>query len=129
VLFDPMREASGPGLENYFLTEEHLALEDRFPYNVSPLAFLEYDEDRIVERIRELGWRKPEDTDPNSTNCLLNAFANSIHRERFNYNPYAFELAKLVREGYMDRLEAISRLEKEEDPEMIRFVRERLELD
>ena len=129
VLLDPMREAAGPDIENYFLTEEHFAREERFPYNVSPLAFLDYDEDRIVSEIRTLGWRKPEDTDPNSSNCLLNAFANMIHKGQFNFHPYAFELAKLVREGYMDRAEALSRLETAEMPEIVKLVRERLDLE
>jgi len=129
VLLDPMRGAAGPEIENYFLTEDHLAREERFPYNVSPLAFLDYDEDRIISEIRALGWRKPEDTDPNSTNCLLNAFANMTHMGQFNFHPYAFELAKLVREGYMDRAEALSRIATAEIPEIVQRVRERLELD
>jgi hypothetical protein len=124
-----MYEAAGAGLENYFLTEEHFAMEDRFPHNISPLAFLEYDEGAIHEKIRKLGWEKPTDTDPNSTNCLLNSFANKIHIDTFGYNPYAFELAKLVREGYMDRDEAIERLEKDQDPDMVAMVEKRLEID
>jgi tRNA(Ile)-lysidine synthase TilS/MesJ len=127
ALFDPMRTAGGEGVENYFLTEEHFAMEDRFPHNISPLAFLRYDEVRIHEKIRGLGWEKPKDTDPNSTNCLLNAFANKIHIDRFGYNPYAFELAKLVREGYMERREAIERLEKAQDADMVAYVEKRLE--
>ncbi len=129
VLFEPMLAASGPGLENYFLTEEHLAMEDRFPYNVSPLAFLDYDEDHIVDRIKELGWSKPDDTDPNSTNCLLNAYANMIHKKTFRFHPYAFELAKLVREGYMDREEALNRLETPEQEGIVEFVRKRLDFE
>jgi tRNA(Ile)-lysidine synthase TilS/MesJ len=129
ALFDPMYEATGSGLENYFLTEEHFTMEERFPYNISPLAFLPYDEDRIYETIGKLGWEKPTDTDPNSTNCLLNAFANKIHMDSLGYNPYAFELAKLVREKRMDRDEAIERLEKEQNEDMIAYVKRRLEID
>lgn len=129
VLLEPMREAAGPAIENYFLTEDHFARADAFPYNASPLAFLDYDEDRIVEEIGALGWRKPEDTDPNSTNCLLNAFGNKVHKGRFNFHPYAYELAKLVREGYMDREKALERLETPELPEIVARVRERLGLD
>ena len=128
VLLDPMRNASGPGIENYFLTEKHFEMTDRFPYNISPLAFLEYDEEYIIGKIVELGWQKPDDTDLNSTNCLLNTFANKIHRDRFNFNPYAFELAKLVREGYMERDEAIERLESVEDPNILEQVRNRLDI-
>ncbi len=127
ALFDPMHEAGGSGVENYFLTEEHFAMEDRFPHNISPLAFLKYDEDKIHEEIKKLGWERPTDTDPNSSNCLLNAFANKIHMDRFGYNPYAFELAKLVREGYMERDEAIERLDKGHNDDMIAYVEKRLE--
>jgi tRNA(Ile)-lysidine synthase TilS/MesJ len=129
VLLEPMREAAGPAIDNYFLTEEHFSREDSFPYNISPLAFLDYDEERIVEEIRGLGWRKPEDTDPNSTNCLLNAFANAVHKGQFNFHPYAFELAKLVREGYMERDDALARLDTPEMPEIIKRVRSRLGFD
>ena len=129
ALLEPMREAAGPEIENYFLTEAHFASADRFPYNVSPLAFLDYDEGRIIEEIKALGWRKPEDTDPNSTNCLLNAFANEIHRKAWSFHPYAFELAKLVREGYMERLEALSRLETAEMSEIVARVRSRLGIE
>jgi len=128
ALYEPMLEAAGPEIDNYFLTEAHFRMKERFPYNVSPLAFLEYNEDLILEEIQKMGWRKPDDTDPNSTNCLLNAFANRIHRAEFNFHPYAFELGKLVREGYMDRDEAIERLEAEENGKIIEAVAKRLDL-
>jgi len=129
VLLGPMEEAAGPEIHNYFLTEDHMSGEKAFPYNISPLAFIDYDEFDIMKKIDKLGWKKPEDTDPNSTNCLLNAYANKIHRERFGFNPYAFELAKLVREGCLDRNEAIRRLETVEDPRIIETVEKRLSAD
>lgn len=129
ALLDPMREEAGAEIENYFLGELHFERADRFPYNVSPLAFLDYDEELIMEEISKLGWKKPDDTDPNSTNCLLNAFANTIHKNAWKFHPYAFELAKLVREGYLEREEALSRLETPELPEIVSLVRKRLGLD
>ena len=129
ALYKPMLEAAGPEIDNYFLTEKHFSMKERFPYNISPLAFLEYDETKMMERISELGWEKPEDTDPNSTNCLLNALGNKVHLEKFNFHPYAFELAGLVREGYMDRTEAIERLEEKENVKIIEDAKNRLEID
>lgn len=126
-LVGPMKEIVGSGIENYFLGEEHFALEDRFPHNVSPLAFLEYDEEGILVAIKRLGWRKPDDTDPNSTNCLLNALGIERHRERHGYHPYAFELAGLVRAGYLDRDEAIARLDERSATDVVEGVRSRLE--
>lgn len=123
----PMKEIAGDTIDNYFLTEEHFQMEDRFPYNVSPLAFLDYDEEVVMEEIRTMGWEKPDDTDPNSTNCLLNALGNKVHRDRFQFHPYAFELANLVRSGYMDREVALERLEEETDPKIVSAIMERLE--
>jgi len=127
VLLEPMEEAAGEEIINYFLTEEHFSQEERFPYNISPLAFLDYNEEEIIRKIGELGWEKPSDTDPNSTNCLLNTLGIKIHRDMLHFHPYAFELAKLVREGYMDREEAIKRLEEKENEQVLESVRSRLE--
>jgi len=125
-LTGPMTRLVGSGIENYFLTEEHFAMADRFPHNVSPLAFLEYDEEEIFEIIKSFGWKKPDDTDPNSTNCQLNSLGIDVHRERLGVHPYAFELAGLVRGGYMERDEAISRLEEDTKSKVVDAVKKRL---
>ncbi|MHC4251292.1 MAG: adenine nucleotide alpha hydrolase family protein [Planctomycetota bacterium] len=80
------------------------------PHATNPLAFLDYDEHRIVSEIEALGWRPPDDTDGNSTNCLLNSYANRIHLRRYGFHPYAFEIAGLVRRGLMDRSEGLAKL-------------------
>ena len=129
ALYKPMFDVAGPGIDNYFLTEKHLSMKERFPYSIAPLAFLEYDETKMMEKIGKLGWEKPEDTDSNSTNCLLNALGNKVHMERFKFHPYAFELGKLVREGYMDRGEAIERLEEKGNTQIIQEAQKRLDID
>jgi len=98
-------------------------------YNVSPLAFSDYDEDRIVEEIRGLGWKPPKDTDTNSTNCLLNAFAAKVHQERFGFHPYAFEIAGLVREGHMTREAGLKKLSTPPDSRMVEWVAKHLGVD
>ncbi len=82
-----------------------------WPYSVNPLSFGEYDERRIVEEIRDLGWRPPGDTDGNSTNCRLNLLANRLHLRQFGFHPYAFEIAGLVRDGFMSREEGLAKLD------------------
>ena len=114
-------------LSRAVILPEHFEMRDRFPHNVSPLAFLEYDEEEILEKIKAYGWEKPDDTDPNSTNCQLNSLGIDVHRERFGFHPYAFELAGLVRAGYMKRDEAIERLEEDTDARLVKAVRRRLE--
>lgn len=97
-------------------------------HSVSPLAFWDYDEAHIRRRIGALGWQPPDDTDPNSSNCLLNAFASETHRRQFEYHPYDMELASLVRKGYLDRQEALRRLEELPPPAVLAAIRARLGL-
>jgi hypothetical protein len=126
VIYEPLRRKIGHKIEPYFLKEKHFRLPDRFPYNIHPLAFLDYDEETIYKRIGELGWEAPKDTDPNSTNCLMNAFANQIHQDQFGFHPYAFEMAGLVRMGVLTREEGLKRLSEPADARIVEQVRLRL---
>lgn len=114
-------------LEQYFVTEEQFGDTERFPWNVHPLAFLDYDEERLVAHIRGLGWEKPQDTDSNSTNCLLNAYANQVHKDRYGFHPYALEIASMVRTGVMTREKGLEKIETEENPVMVEYARKMLE--
>lgn len=129
VVYEPLYKVAGDVIRPYFLEERHFNRGREFPYNIHPLAFLEYNEGKIYGRMEELGWVKPDDTDPNSTNCLLNAFANQIHGERYGYNPYVFEIAKMVREGVMSREEGLKKINETNPLEQIAIVRERLGLE
>ena len=124
----PLHAIAGDAVRPYFLEDAHFA-KGRFPYFASPLAFFEYDEERILGRIAALGWRRPTDTDPNSTNCLLNALGNAVHKERLSFHPYAAELSGLVREGRLSREEGLARLDAPESPAVLQLVKERLGLD
>jgi tRNA(Ile)-lysidine synthase TilS/MesJ len=128
AVYDPLYRIAGNRIRPYFLEDEHFTMTEYFPYNVHPLAFLDYNEEQIYESIRSIGWKSPKDVDPNSTNCLLNAFANVVHKESYHFNPYSFELAGLVREGYLDRTTALDRLNEKENPEIVARVKERLSL-
>ena len=128
AIFGPLHETVGEEIKHYFLNQQHFEKECEFPYNISPLAFLEYDEDKIFENMQDLGWKRPGDTDPNSTNCLLNGFANLVHKEKFGFHPYSLELANLVREGYLGRQEALDRINAPEDSDTVNRVRRKLGL-
>ncbi len=128
TIFKPLYKIAGDAIRPYFLEDTHFSHSYRYPYNISPLAFLEYKEEKILQKISQLGWVSPQDTDANSTNCLLNSFANVVHKKQFNFHPYAFELAKLVREGNLDRDSAFEKINKPEDLKTIRYVEERLSI-
>jgi tRNA(Ile)-lysidine synthase TilS/MesJ len=122
----PLEHAAGESLAVYFPSERHIEGTVTPLYNVSPLAFVDYDEETALQRIRPLGWRRPQDTDPNSTNCLLNAFANLVHLQQMEYHPYVMELAGLVREGYMAREEALAKLKAPVEDEIVAAVEAKL---
>jgi len=126
IVFQPLYNHLGDMIKPYFLEERHFNRFEVFPYSVNPLAFLDYDEKEILEIVHSLGWQNPEDTDANSTNCLLNSFANSVHKMKYNFHPYAYELAELVREGNLDRNVALDRIRKIEDTNTIQLVKNKL---
>jgi hypothetical protein len=122
-----LHQIVGDEITPYFLEEKHFIRSYRFPYYIHPLAFLDYNEEAIYQNISLLGWRRPEDVDANSTNCLLNSFANFVHKQNLGFHPYAFEMANLVREGYIDRTKALERLNQQENPHVVQTVKNKLE--
>ena len=126
VALAPLETAAGSEMANYFPDAQQLETVCEFPYYLSPLVFLDYDEGAILRRIDKLAWSPPSDTDPNSTNCLLNGTANAIHIEQMGFHPYVMDLAGLVREGHLEREEALSRLEVPAVPEVMAAVEAKL---
>lgn len=128
AILKPLSGIAGSEVSSYFLGEEHFAMTERFPYNVHPLAFLDYNEERIIEEIGKNGWKAPDDTDSNSTNCLLNAFANDVHIKRFKFHPYVWEIANMVRAGVMGREEGYEKIYGEQPPGLLDIAKRKLGL-
>jgi tRNA(Ile)-lysidine synthase TilS/MesJ len=125
-VYDPLYRVVGSEITPYFLEDKHFGNAYCFPHYVHPLSFLGYNETEIYKDIARIGWQQPDDTDANSTNCLLNSFANMVHKHRLGFHPYAYELANLIRGGYLDRHTALARLDQAEKPGIITAVKERL---
>lgn len=124
----PMYEIIGEEINHYFLADSQFRSGD-FPHNVSPLAFMDYDETKILKMIEKFGWINPRGLDSNSTNCILNSFANQTHIDKFKFHPYAFEIAKMVREGCISRSEGIEKLERPNDPRTVEYIKNKLSLN
>lgn len=117
-------------VKSCFIPENYYQIyADRFPTNIHPLAFFAYDEQRIAEELRGIGWTLPTNTDTNSTNCLLNAFANHCHLERHKFHPYVWEIANMVRQGVMTREEGIEKIYSPQNVEQVNYAREKLGLE
>lgn len=126
AIYTPLHAIAGDAIDPYFVTAEQFGQPEKFPWNVHPLAFLEYDEEAVVAQNRTLGWERPDDTDQNSTNCLLNAYANQVHLKRYGFNPYAWEIANMVRAGVMSRGLGLEKVTTAEDQRMVAYARDQL---
>jgi tRNA(Ile)-lysidine synthase TilS/MesJ len=129
AIYQPLYRHIGEAIKPYFLEEKHFEDTENFPYSINPLAFSEYNEATIFEIAQSYGWTKPEDTDANSTNCLLNGLANEIHLQQHGFHPYAFEVAGLIRAGCMTREEGLERLSVPSDPIIMEDVRGKLKIE
>ncbi|MBP7507597.1 MAG: hypothetical protein KA807_07245 [Prolixibacteraceae bacterium] len=122
----PMAEIAGEEINRYFLTDEQFKTKE-FPHNVSPLAFMDYNEEAILHKIKEFGWVAPKDLDTNSTNCLLNSFANEVHIKKHGFHPYVFEIAGMVRSGVMAREEGLKKIYDYESTDLlVKYANQRL---
>lgn len=101
---------------------------NRFPYNIHPLALFDYHEETITRELVEMGWEAPCDTDTNSTNCLLNAFANQCHLNRHGFHPYVLEIANMVRQDLMDRREGMEKIYTPQNQDYVKYAEKRLGL-
>ncbi len=126
AIYEPLHAIAADAINPCFVTDEQFDNPEKFPWNIHPLAFLDYNEEKIVERNNEIGWIKPDDTDPNSTNCLLNAYANQVHRIKYGFHPYVWEIANMVRAGILDRQEGIEKIYPPENEEMVDYAKQEL---
>jgi hypothetical protein len=110
-LFGKLAERTGPWIYDYLMLSAEEFRTNPFPYFISPLPIVGYDESEIHRTIADLGWLKPNDVDPNSTNCRLNAFGIIRHKNLYRFHPYDYELSQLVRLGSISRDEALERIE------------------
>lgn len=113
-LFKPLADQTGDEIYDYFLLTKEEYKTKPFPYCISPFPIIGYDENKIYKTIAKLGWERPNDVDPNSSNCRLNSYGIISHKKNLNFHPYDYEMSMLVRLGKISRDEALKRVE---DPE------------
>jgi tRNA(Ile)-lysidine synthase TilS/MesJ len=126
AIYQPLHKYAGDSIGPCFLESRHFEDESKFPYSINPLAFHPYDEGAFIQVAQGLGWSKPTDTDSNSTNCLLNSYANEVHIKQHGFHPYAYEIAGLVRQGYMAREEGLKKLSTPPDSKVVEYVKRKL---
>jgi len=73
---------------------------------VHPFLVWEYNKHQFKQDIIRLGWTEPDLNDPNSSNCLLNAYAIKNHFDKYHIHSYAYDQSALVRQGNITKEEA-----------------------
>lgn len=102
----------GPSVIPYLQLDEDVSSLDEYPKYINLMAVQQVDENTILAECDKLGWVMPQDTDGCSSNCCLNGFANIIAVSKHGFHPYEAELSCLVRNGLMQRQDAMKKLEQ-----------------
>lgn len=85
--------------------------------------YVPYSEEKVLETVRqELGWESPRSTDSCSTNCQLNSLGIQIHKDQYGLSPYVIPLARDVREGLVERTEALRAVSADLNPALVRNI-------
>ena len=118
-----------PASSQFFVNDNEMQTrKEEWPVNVHPLAFMDYNEGDILQYIESYGWKKPSDTDSNSTNCLLNPLAVHLHKLKYGFHPYEWEIAGIVRSGSMTRQEGLEKITAPPDTEAVKSAAEKIGL-
>jgi len=112
-LFSQNLKAMGVTDQEPYLIDAHLIQPGSPEHEVMmihPFLIWDYDKIRFKKECIQLGWIDPHLKDHNSSNCLLNAFAIKNHLDKYHIHSYAYDLASLVRQGNMEREDALNKL-------------------
>jgi len=117
----------GQSLFNLTLKEKLKALKVRL---VPFYEYIPYQEEKALQLIeKELGWKRPKNTDSCSTNCELNTLGIVLHLQRFNIHPYVIPLAHDIREGILKREDALRAVRELPNFEIAKGVAAKLEIE
>jgi len=130
-LFDGNLKAMGVAERDAYLIDAHLIQSGSPEPEVTiihPFLVWDYNKPEFKKECIRLGWIDPDLKDHNSSNCLLNAFAIKNHLDKYHIHSYAYDLAALVRQGNMNRDDAMKKLKVDESDASIAEVQRKLDL-
>lgn len=112
-LFDAQLKTMGVGERDTYLIDQDIITAsppDTEVMIVHPFLVWEYNKHQFKEEILRQGWTEPDIHDPNSSNCLLNAYAIKNHFDKYHIHSYAYDMSALVRMGNIKKEEAMKTL-------------------
>jgi tRNA(Ile)-lysidine synthase TilS/MesJ len=130
-LFDGQLKTMGVKERNLYLMDQETITAsppDTSVMIIHPFLVWGYNKPQFRQECIQLGWSEPDLKDPNSSNCLLNAYAIQNHFDKYHIHSYAYDLSALVRQGNMKKEEAMKTLNTRFPETAIEEVRRRLDL-
>ena len=130
-LFEGNLKAMGVTERDAYLIDAHLIQPGSPEPEVTiihPFIVWNYNKPEFKKECIRLGWIDPDLNDHNSSNCLLNAFAIKNHVDKYHIHSYAYDLAALVRQGNMERDDAMKKLIVNSSDSSIEEVQRKLNL-
>jgi tRNA(Ile)-lysidine synthase TilS/MesJ len=112
-LFDAQLKNLGVAERDLYLMDQDIITASPSDTEVTiihPFLVWEYNKQQFKQDILRLGWTEPDLQDPNSSNCLLNAYAIKNHFDKYHIHSYAYDLSALVRQGNIKKEEALETL-------------------
>jgi tRNA(Ile)-lysidine synthase TilS/MesJ len=112
-LFDAQLKTMGvDGRDLYLIDQDVITASpaDTEVMIVHPFLVWEYNKHQFRAEILRQGWTEPDINDPNSSNCLLNAYAIKNHFDKYHIHSYAYDMSALVRMGNIKKEEATKTL-------------------
>jgi len=128
-LFDAQLKTMGVQERDLYLMDQDIisaAPPDTELMIVHPFLIWDYNKQQFREECLRLGWAEPDINDPNSSNCLLNAYAIKNHFNKYHIHSYAYDLAALVRQGNITKEEATKTLNATFSPAALQEVDKKL---
>lgn len=116
-----------PQEQKYFLEEElldklirrvkHLTL-TRYRRQISLPDYMKWDDKEIKETIaRELGWISQDNKRTDHVDCLFAPMKNYLMIQKWGFGEKTTKYSAMIRDGQINREEALKRIEKEEPKE------------
>jgi tRNA(Ile)-lysidine synthase TilS/MesJ len=108
-LFDGQLKTMGVSERDLYLMDNDIITSsppDTEVMIIHPFLVWGYNKQQFKQECISHGWNEPDLNDPNSSNCLLNAYAIKNHFDKYHIHSYAYDLSALVRQGNIKKEEA-----------------------
>jgi tRNA(Ile)-lysidine synthase TilS/MesJ len=129
-IFDRQLETMGITRRESFLTDPDSIAASQPQTEIviiHPFLVWGYNKEEFSKECVRAGWQEPVLEDPNSSNCLLNAYAIRNHFEKYHIHSYAYDVSALVRRGDLKREEAMGMLKSDYPDVLLEKIQRKLD--